>query len=202
MGRLKDLVRKRHESVGQDMGQVAGQRLDLGVPLASHFSRPVGQQKPQNLAKNRSCPNVPPIRARGSGTAPLQAGTTRGTVSGSASHPKIIEATLREWHAHLSRLNLDSPPTGIVSGNWVMLCDDSWLLYENFSRVALEAGWTAQSLFGVNTEDPPAGGLAQILQSSRSVVFDGPRAKVRCWGVTLDRNATWAADCPLIWDLG
>jgi hypothetical protein len=202
MGKLKDLVRQQRASVGQAAGQDVGQAPQEGVPPTPITSRPLGQQKPQNSAEKGDCPTVPPTKGRDSGTATYQDGTTGGTRSGTAPHPKIIEAKLREWHAHLSRLDLNTPLAGIPDTLWVILCDDCWFIYENFSRVALESGWTAQSLFGVNVENPPAGGIAQLLQSSRSVVFSGPRAVVRSYGVTFKRNSAWAEGCPLIWELG
>ena len=125
---------------------------------------------------------------------PIGTNDTNGTAS-----PVRI---LKHWHSKLVALDPENPPDGFGAKDWWQLWLDACWLYETHADYAVRNGWTAQSLFGVNVENPPAGGMAQLLQSSRSVVFNGPRAVVRSYGVTFKRNSAWAEGCPLIWELG
>lgn len=115
--------------------------------------------------------------------------------------PASPARALRLWHERLSALDTGKGPAEIDAKAWAQLCLDSWWLYEAHAAYAVRNGWTAQSLFGVSASDPYAGGLAQVLRSCRSVAFDGQRAFVRSYGVTIKRNAAGGAGLPLIWEL-
>ena len=85
---------------------------------------------------------------------------------------------------------------------WADLVDDSWWLYENFASVAVRQGWGAQGLWGVRVGVPYGGGLAQLLRTSRSVLFLDGIATVTRLGVQMKRNRECGHGCPLMWEVG
>lgn len=202
MGKLKDLVRQQRERMGQEAGQTVGHAALITVPHPSSASQSMEHEKPQNPATNASCPTVPTTKARDSGTDTEDVGASAGTGAGTAPHPKIAEARLRQWHALLSSLDPLQPPFEFLEKDWAQLVDDACWLYEVHASYAVRNGWPAQSLFGVRLGHAFSGGVAQLLQSCRSVVFDGPHAFVRSYGVTLKRNVHCGDGLPLIWEIG
>lgn len=116
-----------------------------------------------------------------------------------AVNPKSL---LREWRGHLARLDPLRGPDDFDRGEWEQLCRDAIWLLQHHAPTAVLNGWGASGLFGVRVGYPEGGGIAQLLRSCRSVVFDGPRVHVRSYGVTAKRNAACGDGLPLIWELG
>lgn len=123
---------------------------------------------------------------------------TPATVATLATDPS---RELRTWHQQLSGLDENSAPTGIAANTWFQLCLDSWWLYETHASYAIRHGWDRHGLFGVMTDYPLGGGLAQQLRSSRSLLWDGEIATFRLLGVASRRHPKLAANAPLIWQL-
>jgi hypothetical protein len=96
---------------------------------------------------------------------------------------RLATIRLREWHAHLRRLDALKPPEGIPMGRWQGLCDDSWWLYENFASQAVRSGFSALDLFGVLPHEPKIGGLAALLTGARNLKLEGQKALWRQWGI-------------------
>lgn len=83
---------------------------------------------------------------------------------------------LRNWHRHLSALDVYEIPEGIDRNRWGVLVHDCWWLYETHASRLVRERWGAADLFGVLPNLPGAGGLADRLQCARRVLFDGNRA--------------------------
>jgi hypothetical protein len=109
---------------------------------------------------------------------------------------------LKVWHGKLAKLDPLSPAEGFAKFEWADLVDDSWWLYENFASVAVRQGWGAQGLWGVRVGVPHGGGLAQLMRTSRSVMFFDGIAIVTRLGVQMKRNPECGHGCPLVWELG
>lgn len=109
---------------------------------------------------------------------------------------------LKQWQAGLMRLDPECAPDGFEASEWWRLWLDACWLFETHGKFAAMNGWDAQSLFGVWVGYPPAGGLAQQLRGSRQLVFDGPRAVFRLWGVSSPVNAFAARGLKTIWEIG
>ena len=117
------------------------------------------------------------------------------TVATSATHQ------LRYWHLRLAKLDPLRPPEGFGKSEWADLVDDSWWLYENFASVAVRQGWGAQGLWGVRVGVPHGGGLAQLMRTSRSVLFSDGIAIVTRLGVQMKRNPECGHGCLLVWEV-
>lgn len=117
------------------------------------------------------------------------------------SVPASASKVLRFWHKRLEALDPTACPKCMEAKDWLLLLEDACWLYENHGSYAVRHGWDAQSLFGVWVGYAPAGGLAQQLRGSRQVVFDGPRAVFRSWGVSSPANVGIARNLPTIWEI-
>ena len=109
---------------------------------------------------------------------------------------------LREWEAGLTPLDPGEAPDGFEGREYWQLWLDACWLFEAHGRYAALNGWDTQALFGVFVGYPAAGGLAQQLRGSRQLVFDGPRAVYRQWGVSCPINIGIARGLPAIWEIG
>lgn len=108
---------------------------------------------------------------------------------------------LKVWHGRLAKLEPLQPSDGFGKSEWADLVDDSWWLYENFASVAVRQGWGAQGLWGVRVGIPHGGGLAQLLRTSRSVLFLDGIATVTRLGVQMKRNPECGHGCLLVWEV-
>ena len=117
------------------------------------------------------------------------------------SVPADPKALLREWGRGLNSVDPAAAPDGFTATDWWRLWDDACWLAESHGRYAALNGWDAQALFGVWVDYPPAGGIAQVMRGSRAVLFDGPRAVVRCSGVPFKMNVAAGRGLPTIWEL-
>ena len=64
---------------------------------------------------------------------------------------------------------------------WQTIFDDACWIYENYASRAVREGWNAQDLFGIWDGVPHAGGVADRLRGSRSLVLTADRACWRSW---------------------
>lgn len=115
------------------------------------------------------------------------------------ANPSVL---LRSWGDGLSRVDPEAAPDGFTAKGWWQLWLDACWLAESHGRYASLNGWDSSGLFGVHPDCPYSGGLAQLLQSCRSVVLDGPHAYVTSYGVRMKRNTACGIGLPLIWELG
>ena len=86
------------------------------------------------------------------------------------------------WRAKFSRLNPCRTPEGWEIGRWQQLYDDAEWLLEKFGEQAARDGWSSADLFGLWTDKPHWGGIADRLRGSRSLVLTADRAHWRSWG--------------------
>lgn len=115
--------------------------------------------------------------------------------------PASPERVLRFWHSKLSALDPLTVPDGFEAREWRQLIEDCHWLYEGFASAAVRDGWDAQALWGCWVGYAPAGGLAQQLRGSRQIVFDGPRAVYRQWGVACPVNIGIARGLRAVWEI-
>ncbi len=108
---------------------------------------------------------------------------------------------LKAWHGRLTKLEPLRPPDAFGKSEWADLVDDCCWLYENFGSVAVRQGWGAQGLWGVRVGVPHGGGLAQLLRTSRSVLFSDSIAIVTRLKVQMKRNPEYGRGCPLVWEV-
>jgi hypothetical protein len=108
---------------------------------------------------------------------------------------------LKRWHGKLSKLGPLSPAEGFRSGDWADLVDHSWWLYENFASVAVRQGWGVEGQWGVRIGLPHGGGLAQLMRTSRSVLFADRIATITRLGIRTTRNPECAHGCRLVWEI-
>jgi hypothetical protein len=168
MSSLRELaIAKLEAKAGQGPGHLTGHLLshDHETVLPPWDSKSGGI--PGQMGK---CPAVPPPRAQDSGTVGLIPGQHAGQ-SGILDE-RIAVAKLREWHAHLSKLDVHDPPEGFDQMRWGTLVHDCWWLYETHASRLVRDGWSAMDLLGVLPSYRGWGGLADRLQGARNVLFD------------------------------
>lgn len=146
-------------------------------------------ERAAKLGEAETCANS----ADNAGSLPFGTNDTIGTAS-----PARV---LRHWHTKLAALDPAQAPDGFEAKEWWRLWDDACWLLSTHSKAAVLNGWDAQSLFGVWVGYPPAGGLAQQLRGSRTLLFEGPRAVYRLWGVSTKVNIGTARGLPAIWEI-
>lgn len=122
---------------------------------------------------------------QGSLTQPTQP-AERGQVSvvsvrSVTTFPNAREA-FSAWRAHLARLDPCQPPEGWTMNRWQQMYDDADWLLGNFGEQAARDGWSSADLFGLWVGVPHAGGIANRLRGSRSLVLTADRAHWRSWG--------------------
>lgn len=117
------------------------------------------------------------------------------------SVPANPSTLLRDWERGLLLVEPDRPPAGWDGRVWWQLWSDACWLFGCHGEYAALNEWNSLSLFGVSVGDAPAGGLCQQLRSSRQLVFDGPRAIYRLWGVSSPVNALAARGLPTMWEV-
>jgi hypothetical protein len=183
MSPLRELALRRLESVGQPLGQGAGQAGIATVPKAPSLPNLAGHDFPRNSAKGGACPTVPPLGARDSGTEAKPSEFRRTPAGTSGGTPALIDeriavARLKEWHSRLSRIDEFCPPSGWKMNDWLRLVDTACWLYENFASQAAREGWSGLDLFGYLPDLPGWGGLADRLKDARNLKLTEGRA---CW---------------------
>lgn len=108
---------------------------------------------------------------------------------------------LRRCQAKLASLDPQTPLHGLPPDRWRQLLDDAEWLAENFGAQAARDGWSAADLFGLCVGSDGWGGLADRLQSSRSLVMSADRAVWRIGSVTFSFNRGAYLDMQSIWRL-
>ena len=107
---------------------------------------------------------------------------------------------LRAWRHGLAITDPCHPPEGWHINRWQQLCDDvAWLL-ANFGEQAARDGWSTADLFGLWPDVPNAGGIADRLRGSRSLVLTADRAHWRRWGQVERYNRCSYPDLLPFWD--
>lgn len=109
---------------------------------------------------------------------------------------------IRQCKVALARLDWDTPPAGMRLGRWQQLIDDAEWLIANFAEQAFRDGWTMGELFGRWPEKNAWGGIADRLQSSRSLKMTADRAHWRCaaTGEPMQFNRTAYSDLRPFWE--
>ncbi|WP_066561164.1 hypothetical protein [Croceicoccus bisphenolivorans] len=107
---------------------------------------------------------------------------------------------LRRCVERLSRLDPLAPLHGLSVDRWRQLLDDAEWLAETFGTQAARDGWSAADLFGRWPDVDGMGGIADRLNSSRSLVLSADRAAWRINGVTFTYNRG-SYDLPLVWEV-
>jgi hypothetical protein len=79
----------------------------------------------------------------------------------------------------LSGLDPDKPLHGLSSVRWRQLLSDAQWLLDAFARSAFHDGWTVGELFGLWPDVDCAGGIADRLRGSRSLILADDRARWR-----------------------
>ena len=108
---------------------------------------------------------------------------------------------LATWHRELSRLETTDRLHRLPAGRWRQLIDDAMWLFENYGCQAARLGWTSADLFGVQPGKDGWGGIADRLQSSRSLVVDAERAVWRHFGVPMTFNRGAYPDLKTLWEV-
>lgn len=107
---------------------------------------------------------------------------------------------LQRCRASLGSLDPERPMHGVSADRWQQLLDDAQWLAETFGAQAARNGWSAPDLFGRWPGIDAMGGIADRLNSSRSLVLSADRAAWRINGVTFTYNRGSYA-LPLIWEV-
>lgn len=108
---------------------------------------------------------------------------------------------MRSWRTALSRVDACKPPEGWTIARWQLLVDDAAWLLANFGKQAARDGFTTADLFGIWPGVPHAGGIADRLRGSRSVVMDSNRAHWRSWGQVERYNRGSYPDLKPFWEI-
>lgn len=114
------------------------------------------------------------------------------------------KARLREWHAHLSRVDEFASPPGWPLNGWLRVVDSSCWLYENFASEAVRQHWSALDLFGVMPAGPGNGGLADRMRDARNLKLSDGRAAWSSFGVPSRFCRGGSLDLPgivLLWEV-
>jgi hypothetical protein len=175
MTSIRDLARAKLAQLeaGQSAGHEAGQQVSHtpgSVPSRWDSSNP------QESAKNLPLSHCPTPIGTGRRDTPLKSGTGAGTLGGTVGtiSEAVAKARLREWHAHLTRLDHFTSPPGWSLNRWLNTVDAAMWLYEEFASQLVRDGWTAAGLFGVLPAYPGEGGLADRLGNARNLkLLDG-----------------------------
>ena len=96
--------------------------------------------------------------------------------------PANPERQLREWKAAMARLDPCRPPGEWEMRRWQQMYDDAEWLLDKFGEQAVRDWWSSADLFGIWDGVPHAGGVADRLRGSRSLVLTADRAHWRSWG--------------------
>ena len=171
------LAKLRQLEAGQRPGQDAGQQV-------SHASRFVSGQwdsaNPQESAKNGQVSRCPTPIGPGQRDSASKIGTVAETTGG--TDPRLAAARVREWWAHLSRLDPCKPPSGFSLGRWQTLFDCSVWWLNAFAMQAAADGWSTADVFGIHRAGERCGGLIDRLGDNRSLVMNREAATWRSWG--------------------
>lgn len=119
------------------------------------------------------------------------------------SPPVDPPRAIRKCRAALESLDWDCAPAGLTKSRWrELLRDADWLL-EKFGPQALRDGWTVAELFGCWPGKDTWGGIADRLQSSRSLLMTADRAHWRCMttGEAIQFNRTAYPDLRPFWKI-
>ena len=122
------------------------------------------------------------------------------SVRSEATFPNAREA-VSAWRAHLARLDPCRPPEGFYLNRWQQLVDDANWLLTCFCEQAARDGFSTADLFGIWPGVPHAGGIADRLRGSRSVVMDSNRAHWRSWGQVERYNRGSYPDLKPFWEI-
>lgn len=95
---------------------------------------------------------------------------------------------LRRCVGRIAELDPGYPLHGLPVDRWRQLLDDAEWLADTFGAQAAREGWTASDLFGRWPGVDGMGGIADRLNSSRSLVLTADRAAWRIGGVTFTYN--------------
>lgn len=119
---------------------------------------------------------------RGSLTLPTEPLTSEevSVVSvGSSGAFVIPREAFATWRARLARLEPDTPLHALAGQRWSQLLGDAHWLLNHYGPAAARDGWSALDLFGVLPGRDAWGGIADRLQSSRSLVMSADIARWR-----------------------
>ena len=105
--------------------------------------------------------------------------------------------------AGLASLELGTPLHGIPPARWRQLLGDAHWLLDHFGQQAFRDGWTVGEMFGLWPDKPSWGGIADRLQSSRSLKMTVDRACWRCalTGAAEQFNRTAYPDLKPMWEV-
>ncbi len=159
---------------------------NLGVPgVPARFSAGLSGT-PANVA---GVPGVPEHQRGTPGTpagTPAQNRNALNYIEKNREHPEHRNidrsADLPGWAHQLARLDPCQPPEGFCMKRWRTLYSDATWLLRNVEVSAARDGWSDADLFGLWTDKPGWGGIADRLRGARSLVMDADRASWRSWG--------------------
>lgn len=114
--------------------------------------------------------------------------------------PANPDRSFREWRAGFRSLDPTAPVHELSPGRWRQMLDDAEWLLEHYAIQAARDGWSAADLFGLWPEKDGWGGIADRLQSSRSLVMSADRAGWRVGSVTMSFNRGSYPELRLPWE--
>ena len=102
----------------------------------------------------------------------------------------------------LAGLDWERPLHGLPAARWRQLLGDAHWLLDHFGGQAFRDGWTVGEMFGLWPDKPGWGGIADRLQSSRSLKMTADRATWRCvfTGAPEQFNRTAYPDLQPLWE--
>lgn len=96
--------------------------------------------------------------------------------------PELRSDALSVWRDALNALDPINPLHGFDKMRWRQLVEDARWVLDKFGKQAARDGWSTADLFGLWPGVPHAGGIADRLRGSRSLVLTANRAHWRSWG--------------------